>query len=302
MEIKESYVFQTDSEIVNSVYSEKDNYLIELNPKATENYCVLYFSSNDLYFPNTELAFQEQLINKNRFEWYGNRVRFASKHIFIRDIQKQWYLNGVNKRLDTPQKLHAFLEEETKGYKVIALGSSAGGFAAITYGQLLHADRIYSFNGQFEVLSLLKKSKESTDPVIFRNQNNPTLLPFFNTVNFITNPSSIYYFRSTQSVWDIEQNAHVMALGINRISFTSSNHGLPFLKSNLPVVLNMSKSELDALTGKFYHPLFFSLKTVGLLKTIEGLNSILQFGLNKVYINTLLKWKTKLKEKYSGKN
>jgi len=49
------------------------------------------------------------------------------------------------------------LREESKRYSVITLGSSADGFAAVLYGQLLDAEIIYSFNGQFENNPLLKK-------------------------------------------------------------------------------------------------------------------------------------------------
>ena len=170
MEIKENYSFQVDSETVKKVYQDQDNYLIEYSEEVPKKYCIIYFSSNDIYYPNTENAFIEQLLGKNRFEWYKTRINYGHKHIFIRDIQKQWYLGGINSRIDTPEKLIAFLKNETKGYLVIAIGSSAGGFASIIYGQLLNAERIYSFNGQFEIRSILNSSTETIDPLIFRNK------------------------------------------------------------------------------------------------------------------------------------
>lgn len=296
MEVTYPYVFQTDSEVVNEVYANHNNYLIEYNPGATENYCVLYFASNDLYYPNNEIAFHEQLVKKNRFEWYGNRIKYAKKHIFIRDIKKQWYLTGINATIDTPDKLTEFIRRETEGYKVIALGSSAGGFASILHGQRINAERIYSFNGQFEVLSQLRRSTADIDPIIFRNRDNQALLPYFNTVNFITNPASIFYFHSNKSAWDLEQWDHAKNSGVDKISFSTSNHGVPFLKTNLPVVINMSLEELRSLRGKTLHPILFSLKTIGFVKTVEGLKSIVQFGLNKLYIGTLLKLKNKIKK------
>lgn len=296
MEVTQPYVFQTDSEVVNEVYVNQNNYLIEYNPNATENYCVLYFASNDLYYPNNEVAFYEQLAKKNRFEWYGNRVLFGKKHIFIRDIKKQWYLTGINATIDTPEKLTEFLRKETEGYKVIALGSSAGGFASILHGQRINAERIYSFNGQFEVLSQLRRSSADKDPIIFRNRDNQALLPYFDTVNFIHNPTTIFYFHSNKSDWDLEQIDHVKDKGIEKISFSTSNHGVPFLKPNLPVVINMSLAELQSLRGKTMHPIIFSIKTIGFIKTMEGLKSIVQFGLNKVYIATFLKLKNKFKK------
>jgi hypothetical protein len=292
MEIKAPFVFQADADIVNNIYRAQPNYLIEYNEKISKEYCIVYFSSNDLYYPNNEIAFTESIINKNRFEWYGNRINYGHKHIFLRDIKKQWYLTGVNAIINSPQKLYEFLAQETRGYKTILLGSSAGGFISVILGQLLNAERIYSFNGQFEIYSLLAKATaETMDPILFRNKENERLLPYYYAANFIKHPQSVYYFHSSKSQWDIEQSGQVKQFPIHKISFVTSNHGVPFLKSNLPVVLNLKIEELKKLSGKTIHPLIFSLKMVGLAKTIEGLKSIIQFGLNKIYIRTIQKWK-----------
>lgn len=292
MEAITTPIFQIDSEIVNEFYNNHANYIIEYNEGVPKEYCIVYFSSNDLYFPNSEIAFSETIVKKNKFEWYKSRIGFGYKHIFFRDIKKQWYLTGVNATINNPQALLHFLQEETRGYKVILLGSSAGGFISVILGQLLNAERIYSFNGQFEIFSLLDKpNPETVNPLIFRNKDNPEISLYFKAINFITNPQSIFYFHSNKSYWDIQQNAEIRGLPVNRISFITSNHGIPFLKSNLPVVLNFSMKELKALSGKTIHPFFFSLKTVGFLKTMEGLSSIVKFGLNKIYIRTVQKWK-----------
>lgn len=292
MEIVEPYVFQSDSDIVNTCYASDQNFIIEHSQVVGENRCVIYFSSNDLYYPNNEIAFQEQLINKNKFEWFKTRITNASKHIFIRDIKKQWYLTGINTFVNTPEELGILLLEETKGYQVTTIGSSAGGFAAVIFGQLLQAEKIFSFNGQFEILSLLERSKKTVDPILFRYANDKKLLQYYDSRNFVKNPSSIYYFHSNGCNWDIEQKQHICDLKINIINFKTTNHGVPFLKTNLPIVLNMSTENLNSLAGKTFHPIIFSLKIAGLSKTIGGLESILRFVLNKLYIRTVLRFKT----------
>ncbi|GGH56530.1 hypothetical protein HNQ91_000023 [Filimonas zeae] len=293
MEITHPFVFQVDSEIVMEHYNNQLNYLIEYNKNVPKEYCVVYFSSNDLYYPNNEIAFSESILKKNRFEWYGNRIAIGHKHIFLRDIRKQWYLTGINSQINSFGKLIDFLKEETKGYKVITLGSSAGGFASIITGQGINAEKICSFNGQFEILSLLKKSKPEVDPILFRNQKNSEMLPYYDTLNFITSPSSIFYFQSCKSQWDIEQAEYATSVKLNKIAFRTTNHGVPFLKSNLPHVINLNREQLLKLAGKTFHPLFFSLKTVGVIETVKGVSSIIQFGLNKIYIRTIQKWKSK---------
>lgn len=284
MERNKNYSFQVDSEIVKNVFINQDNYLIEYTTGAPKEYCIIYFSSNDLYYPNTEHAFQEQLINKNPYEWYKTRIKFGHKHIFIRDIRKQWYIGGINNRLDCTEKLSSFLKSETIGYKIITIGSSAGGYGALIHGQLLGAEKILSFNGNFELNSKLRISNEAVCPLLFRNQNNHEIAKWFDSRNFISNPSTIFYFHSIRSTTDIPQYDHVKDLPINCIQFKTSNHGVPFLKTNLSLVINSETSALLQLTGKVINPLVFSLRNVGLIQTILALKSIAVFGMKKILI------------------
>lgn len=292
MEVNEPFVFQADSNVVKHHYHSQDNYTIAYHAAAPKEYCVVYFSSNDLYYPNTENSFKESIVQKNRYEWYRNRINYGHKHIFIRDIMKQWYLQGINSRINSPDKLADFIRKEAEGYKLILLGSSAGGFISVILGQMLQAERIYSFNGQFEILSLLKKKNSRlTDPILYRNKNNSSLLQFYNAASFITHPESVFYFHSNRSNWDLEQLEHIGNVKINIFSFKTSNHGIPFLKSNLPVVLNFGHEELLDLKGRTFHPLLFSLKLVGFWDTAKGLSSIVRFAMNKIYISTIQHWK-----------
>ena len=150
------FVFQTDSKIVQDVYRNQPNYLIEYNTQCTnKDYCAVYFCSNDIYYPNTEEIFKKRIIEKNFFEWYGSRIKKAYKHIFIRDVFKQWYLAGINSNINTPEKLIEFLRKETEGYHTVMLGSSAGAYAAILYGSLLQTKKVIAFNPQYELKSFL---------------------------------------------------------------------------------------------------------------------------------------------------
>ncbi|MBN8861165.1 MAG: hypothetical protein J0H29_22435 [Sphingobacteriales bacterium] len=294
MEVAAPFVFQSDAGIVNDVFANQSNYLIEYDESVPKEYCIVYFSSNDLYYPNNETAFTESILRRNRFEWYQTRITYGHKHIFVRDIKKQWYIGGINAEINTPQKMLEFLKRECSGYKPVFLGSSAGGFIAVIMGQLIHAVRIYTFNGQFEILSLLKEENAVLiEPILYRNRNNAQLLPYYKAVDFIINPDSIFYFHSNKSQWDIEQSALINHLPVHKLSFDTSNHGVPFLKSNLPAVINLPETELRKLSGRKMHPLTFSLKMVGLLKTIEGMKGIFRFVLNKIYIHTIQRWKNK---------
>jgi hypothetical protein len=271
MEIVNPFVFQADSPIVNEIYENNPNYLIEYNECQPRKICAIYFSSNNIYYPNTEEAFIDSIKLKNKYEWFNLRIPCANKHLFLRDIKKQWYLSGINININSPQKLFDFLQEETLGYSVILSGSSAGGFASVLYGSLLKADKVYSFNGQFEIESLLHCSNAKTDPLIFRYADDKDLRKFYDVKPYINKYTNIFYFYSAGSQWDNSQFNHIKETNVSVISFLTRRHGIPFPKINLPVIFSLTMSELKKMTKKIHLPLLFSLKQAGSIKTIKGL-------------------------------
>lgn len=148
-------VFQVDSEIVRNSYENADNFLIIHDDSSKSNACAIYFSGHSIYFPNNEEAFKRNIVEKNRFEWFGLRIKNARKHIFVRDIHKQWYWSGINSKISTPESLLHTLKQETKGFdEIVCMGSSAGGYAAILFGCLLRAKAILAFSGRLEFSSV----------------------------------------------------------------------------------------------------------------------------------------------------
>lgn len=268
--VNNPYVFQTDSEIVKKAFL-KDNYLIEYNQQCQDHtLCAIYFSSNDIYFPNSEEVFRKRIVEKNAYEWYGTRVEKAYKHVFVRDIQKQWYIEGINSRASSPELLLELLRNETAGYDVVTIGSSAGGYAAVLYGSLLNAEKILSFNGQFEIRSLLSSSKRETNPLLFFHANDHLSI-YLDLKKALQFNENIYYFVSLNSPWDIAQYNHVKEMSeLKIIGFKTSHHGIPFLKSALPFVINLSKQELMSYTGKTQSPFFFTVKIIGIFEALRS--------------------------------
>jgi esterase/lipase superfamily enzyme len=270
--VKQPHIFQIDSSVVKQVYEESDNYKITFDESVEKkNTCTIYFSSNDIYYPNTEPVFNKRIVEKNSFEWLSIGVANAYKHIYIRDVHKQWYLTGINKNINSPEAIFAFLQNETAGLEIITLGSSAGGYAAVLYGSLLNAKKVLTFNGQFEIKSLLKTSNPVTDPLIFRNANS-ALKEFYDLRSFINPNVNIYYFLSVKSAWDAREFKHIANLkNIKTIAFKTGHHGIPFLKVALETVINLEDSHLNKLAESKHFPVFFSIRMVGLLKTLNGL-------------------------------
>lgn len=265
-------IFQIDSDCVKNV-RRKPNYSIEYSEDCPEKmHCAIYFSSHNIYYPNTCETFNTRIIEQDAFEWRKLKIQGVYKHIFVRDIFKQWYLAGINDAIDTPEKLLALLQEHTQGYRVTTVGSSAGGYAAILYGVQLGAKRVLAFNAQFEINSLLQTSRASIDPLVFRLHDQP-VSKYFDLRNFIDDRIAIFYFFSTKSRWDRQQHDHIADLpGIYRIGFATAHHGIPFLKNNLKRVLGMDNEELIGLSKHApYSPFRFSIKLVGIRQTISFL-------------------------------
>ena len=264
--------FQVDASIVQNMRDTRDNFLVQYDEQCpTKDYCAIYFSSNDIYYPNTEDIFRKRIVEQDVYEWYGTRIKKAYKHIFFRDIYKQWYLKGINNNIDTPEKLTSWLKDETKGYKVITIGSSAGGYAAMLYGSLLMAERILAFNPQFELNSLFGRSDEAKNPILYRLKDT-AWNNYFDLMKWVSNrPYNIYYFYSSKSPLDTKQHRHIKDIkGIHQIGFSTSHHGIPFLKVALPKVLNMTSQELHRLESQTNSPITFTIQVVGLKRTLTG--------------------------------
>ena len=100
-------------------------------------------------------AFDEDRIPSFNFYRLFENDKYFDK-LFIRDIKREFYLNGLKNTTKNFQETIDLIKELTsvKNYrKIVAIGASAGGFAAILYGQLLNFSKVIAFNPQ-TVLSI----------------------------------------------------------------------------------------------------------------------------------------------------
>lgn len=78
--------------------------------------------------------------------------------LFLRDLGGQWYLSGLGPISCNVEQTAQYIQEKTRDYKrTVFIGCSAGGMAAILYGELLRADKVLAFAPQ----TVLSEEKET---------------------------------------------------------------------------------------------------------------------------------------------
>jgi pimeloyl-ACP methyl ester carboxylesterase len=85
------------------------------------------------------------------FHFFQVTTGMPAKRLFARDPHRVWYHRGVPGFGDSIDEVATSLRgivEEQGAERVIALGSSAGGFAALVFGTLLEADLVLCFAPQ----------------------------------------------------------------------------------------------------------------------------------------------------------
>ena len=180
-----------DSTLVFAEYN-KDNYrVIDTGHKTGR--AIIFFSGNGLYFPNTEQEFTQKVITMDKYEWENiSRDKLIRQYyeriILIRDIYKQWYIQGINSRYNTVDKTAELLRGLTEGFNVTTCGNSAGGYAAVLFASLLNADRFFSVSGQFSI----EHQINSGAPFVLENASDSAKNKYYNITQFIQRGGTTY--------------------------------------------------------------------------------------------------------------
>lgn len=260
------------------------NFLIE---KGIENsdLTVIYFASNGIYFPNNDETFKNEIIEKNKFEFFQRRIVNAKEHIYVRDILKHFYVRGINKELDSANKLYEFLKERTKGQKIITVGSSAGGYAAVLFGLLLNAECIFTFSGIFDIRkNFLNEEQWNKYKLLSLYDNYEPINKYFNIVEKIEESNiPIFYLFPTGNHKDmIQYNLVKDFKNVYPFKIKSNEHGINFVSvKGLKEYLNSSICSLKLICNLCLH-MSIPIKLLTILFDI------------KYMINRLLKRRVKL--------
>lgn len=237
-------------------------------------YCYVFCSSNDIWYPNTQQAYEENIVKRDRYEWTNYSPLNTRKRIYIRDIYKSWYVTGVNQNIDSIDKLVDFIAKESNGLKLVCVGSSSGGYLAVLLGCLLHADHVLCFSAQMELNNQWAIEKNG---LLQNYKNDLERSRYYDLRPYIENNNTpIYYVVPIKCEQDRHHYDHVSSCqNIRSFCFKSKHHGVVVSKCNLPQLIDSSKEELEHLyskyAGEMISIIMFSVNLVGLRRTIMGI-------------------------------
>lgn len=174
------------------------------------------------------------------------------KNIYVRDIYKNWCLEGINSTCNTMDKLCSLLRELTVGEKVITVGSSAGGYMAIAVGTSIGASAIYALAPQ---VSLAEYNKFHEVKYLYEYLNNPDISKWLNLKQQIQNyQGDLFYLYPAQCDEDTAQfnavknilNPHFHVMGVKH-----PIHGNPVYTASLVKTISDSIGDNRKLFSKY---------------------------------------------------
>ena len=263
------------SNLIQQTYTNNCNYKITHSDSINNGKCFIFFSGHGIFYPETEEEFIKTIIVKDRYEWSTFKPTRFSKIIQVRDLKKSWYLDGINKELNSIEKVLEFLKENTDGLETICVGNSAGGYAATLFGSLLNASHIFNFSGAFDLFKTPMPWKE--DSAIYKYKDLIEYTKLYNLRTIINQKKvPIYYFCPVLVEQDIIQYNLVQNIeSIKNFTFSSENHGVTCLKINFPDLLDMDLIQLEKLHKQYQNRIIddflFSFGVSGIHKSIKHL-------------------------------
>lgn len=85
------------------------------------------------------------------FEFFNLTKGFDTSRAYVRDLQQSWYhagLGGVSTDVPTTAAYLSRLVQLAGATRVVLVGNSMGGYAALLFGALLGADEVHAFSPQ----------------------------------------------------------------------------------------------------------------------------------------------------------
>ncbi len=233
-----------ENSLIRSIYDSRENYIVVDSKLCSENRCIIFFSGNGLYFPDTIEEFEKTIIEKDRYEWktigLSEEIKKHYKRIvFVRDVYKTWYEKGISKDIDSIDKLIDLLRNVCAGYSVVTCGNSAGGYIATIIGNELQAEHIWNFGGQWTVETRFKDS--------FIHDN--SVSKYYDIRSYAN--SNVLYFYGACCERDVEQYNTIKDSNAIMMPIKSEYHGDYVFNRCLYTLLGMDEKQIQKLIELF---------------------------------------------------
>lgn len=250
-------LYDLENELIIRAFKSKN--IKEHNVDNNQNRSLICFSGNGLFAVNDEETFRKTIIEDDRYEWMNlcNHAKVKASYsqiIFVRDIFKQWYVNGINSECtsidDLLRLLQSMIPEDNA---IVTVGNSAGGYMAMLVGIKLKATSIFSFSGQFSIWDQLEKA-----PLLRKYKDDISRSQYYDIsqlireYDFHKENTSLFHFYPGKCEWDIFQVEHCPEKkNVHLLAFDRDTHGVTVVPYSLPYILTIRNDKMDYLCGIF---------------------------------------------------
>lgn len=276
----EIFPSREENEAIFRWYQSEDNYeVVNEGGNKEANYTYVYFTSHGLYYPTNYSNFKKRVCDENYYEWKhvaeNKKLKGkAKKVIFVRDVYKNWCIQGINGTCDSMEKLCKLIANLTRGDHVITVGSSAGGYMAIAVGASIDADAIYALSPQ---VSLEKYNEYHRIKYFDRYLFDKNISPWLNLKSLIESyKGDLFYFYPNKCSEDIAQYEEIADLRNTHLHIMAveyEHHGNPIYSLSLIETLSDSieanRKIFKELEGKNVKRFEYLEKKCGLIKSVS---------------------------------
>lgn len=239
-------------EIIRKIYENEENIFVE-DIHMGGNKCYVFFSSNGLLKSFKECDIEEELVKRNRYEWKSIAETFKyhrdlGRIIYVRDVYLAFYIYGINKSLDTVDKIIEKIAQLCKGYEITTVGISSGGYLATICAIKLNAKRAFNFSGQYDIWERLD---ETTKKYCVSKYGNYGYVNICDLVE-MSNGIPIFYFCPVGCSHDFANYQLVRNIPqVKCFLFPDKNHAATVYPFNFPDLLFLSNDKLEWLCKKY---------------------------------------------------
>ncbi len=175
---------------------------------------------------------------EQRFEWEKTSKDFKENRIFVRDVRRGWYH-------DSFKQLIAELETATKGKKILAVGASMGGYAALVVAHVFKGSAI-AFSPQVNLKIDWYKINDGRWIDNIESVNKITRTPEYLDMSFLEGEQYQIYYPSEVPI----DAKHATMIKGKLFPIAYGDHNLAGYLKSKGQLIEIIRSRLEEINGK----------------------------------------------------